>query len=66
MTEPAQEPPPDWVALAGAAATAALNFALMAAGPSLSFIAGACLFWSIFIVVRVRRSSSSWVPPSSA
>jgi hypothetical protein len=42
--QPSEPPPPDWVALAGAAGTVALHFLLQAKGPNPVFIAGACLF----------------------
>jgi hypothetical protein len=48
---------PDWAGLIGVAATAALNFAFMEAGPrsSPAFIAGTCVFWVLFVIVRVSR-----------
>ncbi|HYT93583.1 MAG TPA: CPBP family glutamic-type intramembrane protease [Gemmataceae bacterium] len=48
---------PDWVALIGTALTIALHLVLAATtqGPSVAFIAGACLFWSGFVVIRVRQ-----------
>jgi hypothetical protein len=46
---------PDWVALAGAAATVAAHLILQAAGPNPFFIGGACLFWTAFIIVRARH-----------
>jgi hypothetical protein len=61
-TESEVRPRPDWIGLGGAAATAGLNFALLHYGSgnslisSLAFIVGACLFWTAFVVVRVRQN----------
>jgi hypothetical protein len=44
---------PDWPALIGAAGTVVLHLVLQANGPNPFFIAGACLFWTAFVVVRV-------------
>ena len=46
--------PPDRLALAGAAATAVLSFTPVADAPGSVFIAGMCLFWVGFIVLRAR------------
>jgi hypothetical protein len=48
-------PRPDWLALAGVGVTIALHFLLQAHGPSPYFIAGACLFWAAFVIVRARQ-----------
>jgi hypothetical protein len=47
--------PADWIALGGVVLTVALHFVLQAGGPNPYFIAGACLFWTAFVVVRARR-----------
>jgi hypothetical protein len=46
---------PDWVAVAGVLLTIALHFVLQARGPNPIFIAGACLFWAVFVVLRARQ-----------
>lgn len=51
--------PPDWLALAGGAATAALHFILQARGPNPYFIAGACLAWATFIGARAWQDRSA-------
>jgi hypothetical protein len=47
--------PPDRLALAGAAATAAINVAVPAGWPTAAFIAAACAFWAAYVLVRARR-----------
>jgi hypothetical protein len=46
---------PDWIALAGVLVTIALHFVLQARGPNPYFMAGACLFWVGFVIVRARQ-----------
>jgi hypothetical protein len=53
------DPPPDGLALVGAALTAGLHLVLQADGPNPSFIAGACLFWAGFVVARTRRDRTA-------
>ena len=50
--------PPDWFALAGIALTIAVHFLITATTnkPNPFFIAGACLFWTIFVIVRTRQN----------
>jgi hypothetical protein len=58
MTAPMDDTPPrrpDWLALAGVVVTIALHFVLQARGPNPYFMAGACLFWAGFVVVRARQ-----------
>lgn len=43
---------PDWLAVSGVVVTIALHLALQWKGPNPIFIAGACLFWSVFIAYR--------------
>lgn len=49
------DPRPDWLALTGAAATAALNLVLPSGWPTAGFIAAACLFWAAFVTARAWR-----------
>jgi hypothetical protein len=46
---------PDWFALAGVGVTIVLHFVLQARGPNPYFMAGACLFWAGFVIVRARQ-----------
>ncbi len=46
---------PDRLALGAAAFTAVLSFTRIADAPGSVFIAGACLFWAAFVVVRARK-----------
>jgi hypothetical protein len=55
----ADDTPPDWGALLGIAATAGLNLALVTGGPTSTFIAGACLFWIVFVVARARQDENA-------
>ncbi len=52
--------PPDRLALAGAAVTAALSFTPIADAPGSIFIAGACLFWAAFVIVRARQDRGAF------
>src|SRR5205085_2696254 len=54
------EKPTDKVALAGAAVTAVLSFTPVADAPGSVFIAGACLFWLCFVVVRSRQDPDAF------
>ncbi|MBI1916091.1 MAG: hypothetical protein HYS12_15360 [Planctomycetes bacterium] len=47
---------PDLLALLGAAVTAVLSFTPVADAPGSGFIAGACLFWAVFVAVRARHN----------
>src|SRR5262245_27977825 len=53
--QPAAPRSPDWVGLAGAAATVVLHFVLQSGGPNPVFIIGACCFWAGFVAVRALR-----------
>ena len=46
---------PDQLALIGAIVTAVLSWTPVADAPGSVFIAGACLFWAVFVVVRARQ-----------
>lgn len=46
---------PDRAALAGAAVTGVLSFTPLADAPGSVFIAGACLFWLAFVIIRARK-----------
>src|SRR5262245_45318823 len=46
---------PDWVALGGVLLTIALHFVLQARGPNPVFMAGACLFWPAFVILRALQ-----------
>jgi uncharacterized protein len=48
---------PDWIALAGTALTIGVHLILTAAGkvPNAFFICGACLFWTIYVMVLSFR-----------
>jgi hypothetical protein len=52
--------PPDVVALTSAGVTIAIHLAIKAASdrPSVPFIAGACLFWAVFVAVRAWRDKN--------
>ena len=52
--------PPDRLALIGAAVTAVLSFTPIADAPGSVFIAGACLFWGIFVAVRARQNPGAF------
>jgi len=52
--------PPDRLALAGAAVTAVLSFTPIADAPGSVFIAGACLFWAAFVLVRARQDRDAF------
>ena len=54
--------PPDRLALAAAAVTAALSFTSLADSTASFkfFIAGACLFWGAFVVVRARQDRAAF------
>jgi hypothetical protein len=49
---------PDWLALAATAVTVAVHLTLtfLSGRPSALFIAGACLFWTAYVVVRARQN----------
>jgi hypothetical protein len=51
---------PDWFALGGVIVTIALHWILQWGGPNPSFIAGACLFWAGFVVVRARQQPGAF------
>jgi hypothetical protein len=51
---------PDWVALAGAAATLVLHLVLQAEGPNRYFMGGACLFWASFVLIRARQDPGAF------
>jgi hypothetical protein len=46
------------VALIGVAATIVAHLVLQAQGPNTAFIVGACVFWTVFVVVRVCQDNS--------
>src|SRR5688500_4457610 len=46
---------PDWIGLIGVATTAVLHLVLQSDRPNPFFIAGACLFWAGFVLVRARQ-----------
>src|SRR5260370_15950411 len=54
--------PPDRLALAAAAVTAALSFTALADSPASFklFIIGACLFWGGFVAVRARQDGAAF------
>jgi len=60
--EGGQAAPPDTLALAAAAVTAALSFTSLADSTASFkfFIAGACLFWGGFVVVRARQDRDAF------
>lgn len=53
-------PAPDWVGLVSVVVTVALHLILQARGPNPFFIGGACLFWTGFVVFRVRHDPGAF------
>lgn len=49
----------DWLAVVGATATAGVHLVLVAGEPTGTLIAGACLFWTIFAVIRAHQDDNA-------